>query len=524
MPGSLNCRGSLHPSLGSIPHATTFSSKTTDLEETGLADNRAVHSGSNASKSHLTDLQSVLEISDDNKRNPNVTVMQLQRPPFDFPAVDTSDPSRDMQSDLFLLDQAMQPQLQSSSRQDGLLPLHNTTSSINMPGSEIEASDSLFGEAMNRATPAICPNLFDDMVGHSKLLGMDGATDVSNQAQQFSNQRLFHQQGHNANSSNPHKHGDASSGVQESSDLECILQELGIISSQGDRENNYPKDHLMRPMPVDVPRFFKEPLGHDLHPSGHMAFGKQKKRRHSALSSEPHASIGDADIPGQMAKRAKSDFQYGGGGLNFPDRGPPKAVYMGHRSMGARKEARSYSLLSGTNSGRLSSAGGSAGGFAERTESARPHPDLYENLSPDQQLRVDHLREKISKMPRRKLRESLARGVSIDEVEPLMSVNRDDLAEMLGLGVTTWKIFIHHTFGIPRWPARVFKSQDMREKSLKGRLREAEARGDAQATAELWAELKKLQEKRRKGRNNIRVMARKFREKVLSSFGKGHAK
>ncbi len=43
----------------------------------------------------------------------------------------------------------------------------------------------------------------------------------------------------------------------------------------------------------------------------------------------------------------------------------------------------------------------------------RTSTDLYENLALELKMRVDHLHEKITKMPRRKLRESLAKNSMI---------------------------------------------------------------------------------------------------------------
>lgn len=120
------------------------------------------------------------------------------------------------------------------------------------------------------------------------------------------------------------------------------------------------------------------------------------------------------------------------------------------------------------------------------------HPDLYANLSEDIRKKVDRLQDKISAMPRRKLRESLAKGVTIEDVEPLMCVNRDELADMLGLGVTTWKMFVHHTLGIPRWPARALKSQKVKENKLLQKKMEAEQRGEYDVAQRLQKELDRL--------------------------------
>lgn len=133
------------------------------------------------------------------------------------------------------------------------------------------------------------------------------------------------------------------------------------------------------------------------------------------------------------------------------------------------------------------------------------HPDQYENLPPHIRNHVDRLREKISLMPRRKLRESLALVVTLEDVEPLMFVNRDELASMLGLGVTTWKTFMH-SLGVPRWPARALKSQQVKESKVLEKMEDAEKRGDMDGLGKLAKELSKLknshQHRKRQLRNN----------------------
>lgn len=136
------------------------------------------------------------------------------------------------------------------------------------------------------------------------------------------------------------------------------------------------------------------------------------------------------------------------------------------------------------------------------------HPDLYENLSPVTREKVDSLQGKISVMPRRKLRESLAKGVSLDDVEPLMCINRDELAGMLGLGVTTWKMFVHHTLGIPRWPARALKSQKVKEKKLLQKKHDAERRGEFEVAEKVERELFRMTQAHMKRRKLFRDDAR----------------
>lgn len=136
----------------------------------------------------------------------------------------------------------------------------------------------------------------------------------------------------------------------------------------------------------------------------------------------------------------------------------------------------------------------------------RSHPDVYENLSTDMRTKVDNLRDKIAMMPRRKLRESLAQGVTIEDVEPLMCLNRDELAGMLGLGVTTWKMFLHNTLGVPRWPARALKSQKVKEDKVIEKKKEAVRRGDHEQAYRLERELSKLKQSHLRRRKQFRKM------------------
>lgn len=134
------------------------------------------------------------------------------------------------------------------------------------------------------------------------------------------------------------------------------------------------------------------------------------------------------------------------------------------------------------------------------------HPDLYENLPLKIQKHVDHLREKIAVMPRRKLRESLAQSVTLQDVEPLMFINRDELAGMLGVGVTTWKTFMH-SLGVPRWPARMLKSQRVKEDKLVEKKQDAEKCGDQDLVQKLDRDLEKLKFLNSRRRKQLRTNA-----------------
>lgn len=122
---------------------------------------------------------------------------------------------------------------------------------------------------------------------------------------------------------------------------------------------------------------------------------------------------------------------------------------------------------------------------------ALSHPDQYENLDAMTRMYVDALRDKIALMPRRKLREYLARHVSLEDVVPLMAVNRDELAGMLGLGVTTWKTFMH-SIGVSRWPARALKSHKVKEKKIVEKIEEARKMNEFDIVSKLERDLVKV--------------------------------
>ncbi len=408
-------------------------------------------------------------------------------------------------------------QAQPTTRHDSLMHHQTAASSMNMAG-ELEASDSLFGDALGRS--AFSQPLFDD----HKLLSFDSNVDTQTYSRLPAHPIVATTTTTTTTASQPttslpshhhlHRNRTDAAHSQEPQELESILHELGIINSQQERDFIFAKDNGLRP--------FHSIYGQDVHLPGSMTFGRQKKRRLSSITLDTAgAPVFPEGYDAPMAKRAKSEIPSSTGGLYYGER-PTRPSGYGTSIGGMRTGGRAYTVMNGMDMNRSGMHGHfSDSGGPDMT--TRTNTDLYENLSPELQMRVDHLREKIAKMPRRKLRESLAKGVTIDEVIPLMSVNRDDLAEMLGLGVTTWKIFIHNTFGIPRWPARVLKSQETREQSLRGRLRDAELRGDTHTTQELWQELKKLEEKRKVGRNKLRALGRRCREKLIAKLSKGNS-
>lgn len=142
---------------------------------------------------------------------------------------------------------------------------------------------------------------------------------------------------------------------------------------------------------------------------------------------------------------------------------------------------------------------------------------IDQDMTPEMKLHVESLRKRIEGMPRRKLRESLATEITIEDVEPLMSVNRDEVAGLLGVGVTTWKAFVHKTLGIARWPARGIKSLQSKETSLRLRMREANEMHDACAVRELKSELSRLHIQREIDRTRRRAMAEGKRRQTLRS-------
>lgn len=141
-----------------------------------------------------------------------------------------------------------------------------------------------------------------------------------------------------------------------------------------------------------------------------------------------------------------------------------------------------------------------------------PLKETFESLSPDMQSKIRELKSKIKAMTRRKLRESLARDVKLYEVEPLMVVNRDDLAGFLGLGVTTWKSFVHSELGVPRWPARALKSISNKVLEHETRLRGAIEIRCSEDVQRLRVGLEKLDEERAKIMKDIRTEATRTRE------------
>lgn len=137
--------------------------------------------------------------------------------------------------------------------------------------------------------------------------------------------------------------------------------------------------------------------------------------------------------------------------------------------------------------------------------------DRFKELPQDVQDRISDLRRKITQMPRRKLRGCLAREVTLREIEPLMVVNRDDLATMLSLGVTTWKSFVHHELGVSRWPARALKSVENKAREAIERLEAAQSEGRGEDVRELKNDLARLQADRNGLMQSLRTAAQKQR-------------
>jgi hypothetical protein len=140
--------------------------------------------------------------------------------------------------------------------------------------------------------------------------------------------------------------------------------------------------------------------------------------------------------------------------------------------------------------------------------------DQYDELPLEVRQRIDRLRAKISKMPRRKLRECLAGAVTLEEIEPLMGVNRDDLATMLSLGVTTWKSFVHQELGVSRWPARSLKSAMAKRRDALARLAAAEDGGREGDVAGLRTEVVRLDRARERMVEGLRIAAKRRQEAI----------
>jgi hypothetical protein len=101
--------------------------------------------------------------------------------------------------------------------------------------------------------------------------------------------------------------------------------------------------------------------------------------------------------------------------------------------------------------------------------------------------------------------------VTLTDIEPLMAVNRDDLATMLCLGVTTWKSFVHQELGISRWPARSLKSSATKSRETKERLLMAVEDGRSEDVVALHMELQRLQSDHEHIIEQLRAAARSRR-------------
>lgn len=121
-----------------------------------------------------------------------------------------------------------------------------------------------------------------------------------------------------------------------------------------------------------------------------------------------------------------------------------------------------------------------------------PLSDRFEDLPAKVQAEIERLRNVIAKMPRRKLRDSLAETLTIRDFLPVMGINRDDLAEMLKLGVTTLKSFVHHELGIPRWPARSLKSTGAKVRDAEEKFACASREGREADARAIQADIERL--------------------------------
>ncbi len=134
--------------------------------------------------------------------------------------------------------------------------------------------------------------------------------------------------------------------------------------------------------------------------------------------------------------------------------------------------------------------------------------DRWGELPKEIRFHVENLRKKVARMPRRKLRGCLARDVTLEEIEPLMIVNRDDLATMLSLGVTTWKSFVHNELGVSRWPARMLKSTWNKIRDARDRLAVAIREGREEESKCIREDLRRLHTEQAGAMRKLRVAAK----------------
>lgn len=144
-------------------------------------------------------------------------------------------------------------------------------------------------------------------------------------------------------------------------------------------------------------------------------------------------------------------------------------------------------------------------------------PEHMGELSEEIRAKIDALRAKIVTMPRRKLRECLAKGVTLEEIEPLMVVNRDDLAAMLSLGVTTWKSFLHQELGVSRWPARALKSIANKTSEAKARLEEAQSDCVTDEALSIRLDIERLSEQKRELMQQLRAEASQYKLDAMNA-------
>lgn len=139
-------------------------------------------------------------------------------------------------------------------------------------------------------------------------------------------------------------------------------------------------------------------------------------------------------------------------------------------------------------------------------------PEMPKNVSTQTRLSILGIRNKVQKIKRSKLLQGLAAAVKIDEVLPLLGLNRDNVARLVGVSTTTWKGFAHKKLGIKRWPGRTFRKFEDTETYLHRRLAFAEKLNDTADMETARLEMKQLKETMKKEIDEIKETSRKFQQ------------
>ncbi len=146
----------------------------------------------------------------------------------------------------------------------------------------------------------------------------------------------------------------------------------------------------------------------------------------------------------------------------------------------------------------------------------------YSDLSDNHKRCIDCLRAKINKMPKRKLLDCLKREIAVDEIMPLILLDRDSVVELLNIGQTTFKRWIHEGLGMERWPARAVRAHHDRwlkcHKEEMDELYKSEPNFDAQTLKEKREQKEEAWTAMHKLGDDIRQVGHAFREKHKSTI------